>query len=208
MCKLTRSQSLLFSFVVLGLMLATGCGSQSSHPNQLNSFDGASFDSLTLAHGALTSLRADVTVSYPKYSPVFDEAAASYAAAYNAYALYRTNPKDATQLTVAVANLTVSIVALENSFQGDMKVSSSVVIDIRRKARTLVEKAARQHVTVSDILTELEIAAAIARAVPVTSSYAGLASIVIAATSEALAADAAESGQPIDLSAIQPIAAI
>ena len=208
MCKLTRSISLLSLFSVLCLVLATGCGSQPTHPNQLNTFDGASYDTLTLAHGALTSLRAQVAVSYPKYVPVFNEAAASYAAAYNAYALYRTNPSDESALSVATANLTVSIVALENSFQSDMQVTPSVVADVRRKARTLLEKAARQHVTVSDILTELEIAAAIAEAIPSTSTYASLASMVIQATSEALAAEAEQAGQPIDLTTIQPVATL
>jgi len=190
------------------MLLATGCGSQTPHPNQFNAFDGAAYDSLTLAHGALTSLRAQVSVSYPKYSPVFDEAAASYTAAYSAYALYRTNPADSTALTVAIANLTVSVVALENSFQADMQAPPATVAEVRRHARTLLEKASRQHVSVSDILTELEIAAAIARAVPAAQAYAGIASMVIEATSEALSAEALQSGQPIDLTTIQPVPAI
>jgi len=190
------------------VVLATGCGTQTAHPNQLNAFDGASYDSLTLAHGALTSLRAQVSVSYPKYTPLFNEAADTYAATYNAYALYRANPTDTSALTVEIANLTVSIVALENSFQTDMQVPPSVVAGIRKKAEGLRARAAGQNVTVSDILTELEIAAAVARTVPAASVYAGLASMVIEATSEALAAEAASAGQPIDLTTIQPVAAL
>ncbi len=190
------------------VVLATGCGNQPAHPNQLNAFDGSAYDSLTLAHGALTSLRAQVVVSYPKYAPLFNEAADSYAATFNAYALYRTSPSDTAALTVAISNLTVSIVALENSFQTDMQVSPAVVAGIRKKAKTLRARAAGGNVTVSDILTELEIAAAIARAIPSASVYAGLASMVIQATSQALAAEAASAGQPIDLTTIQPIAVI
>jgi hypothetical protein len=190
------------------VVLATGCGSQPAHPNQLNSFDGTSYDSLTLAHGALFSLRAQVAVSYPKYAPVFNQAAASYSAAYSAYALYRTNPSDESALSVATANLVISIVALENTFQNDMQVSPGIVAGVSGKARTLLQKAARQHVTVSDILTELEIAAAVARTIPAASAYAGLASMVIEATSEALAAETAQAGQPIDLTLIQPVATI
>lgn len=203
MHKLTR----FFSLLPL-LLLATGCGNQMPHPNQLNAFDGASFDSLTLAHGALTSLRVQVATSYPKYISVFDEAAASYNVAYQTYALYRTNPADPSAMNVAIQNLTVTIVAVENTFAADMQVSPSLIADARKKSRTLLEKAARQNITVSDILTELEIAAAIAETIPTASGYAHLASVVIEATSQALAAEAAEVGQPIDLAAIAPVPAI
>jgi hypothetical protein len=208
MCNLTRFKSLLSIVSVVCVVLTIGCGTQTAHPNQLNAFDGASYDSLTLAHGALTSLRAQVSVSYPKYAPIFNEAAASDAAAYSAYALYRTNPANQVALSVALANLTVSIVALENSFQADMPLSAAITKGVREKAWTLRERAAGQNVTVSDILTELEIAAAIARALPAGQPYAGLASMVIAATSEAIAADTASSGQPIDLTTISPVAAL
>lgn len=208
MNKVTRFSSLLSLVSLACLILATGCGTQTPHPNQLNAFDGASFDSLTLAHGALSSLRVQVSTSYPKYIPVFNEAAASYSAAYSAYALYRTNPADSSAMNVAIGNLTVSIVALENTFQTDMQVSPSVVSTIHSKSRTLLERAARQKITVSDILTDLEIAAAIARSIPAASDYARLASVVIQATSEALAAETAEVGQPIDLTTIQPVPAI
>jgi hypothetical protein len=208
MCNFTRFRSLLSLASVVCVVLATGCGTQTPHPNQLNAFDGASYDTLALTHGALTSLRAEVAVSYPKYAPMFNQTAGSYAAAYDAYAVYRSNPKDQAALTVAVANLTVSIVALENSFQSDLQASPALVKSVHDKARTLRARATGQNVTVSDVLTELEIAAAIARAIPATQPYAGIASMVIAATSEALAEESARAGQPIDLSSIQPISTI
>jgi len=208
MHNLTRFRSFICLLSVLCLVLATGCGTQPAHPNQLNAFDGASYDTLTLAHGALTSLRAQVSVGYPKYVPLFNEAADAYAATYNAYALYRTNPADPSAVTVAISNLTISVIALENSFQTDMQVSPSVVAGIRKKAETLRQRAAGQNVTVSDILTELEIAAAVAKTIPAASVYAGLASMVIEATSQALAAESASAGQPIDLTTIQPVATL
>jgi len=208
MHNLTRFRSFICLLSVLCLVWAAGCGTQPAHPNQLNAFDGASYDTLTLAHGALSSLRAQVSVGYPKYVPLFNEAADAYAATESAYALYRTNPADPSAVTVAISNLTISIIALENSFQSDMQVSPAVVAGIRKKAESLRQRAAGQRVTVSDILTELEIAAAVAKAVPAASVYAGLASMVIEATSQALAAESASAGQPIDLSTIQPVAAL
>jgi hypothetical protein len=206
MYKLTRSFVSVVS--VICVSLSTGCGTQTAHPNQLNAFDGGSYDTLTLAHGALTSLRAQVSISYPKYAPVFNEAADAYVTSYNAYALYRLNPKDQAGLMVAIANLTVSIVALEDSFQSDMQASPAHVKSVRNRARTLRDRAAGEHLTVSDLLTELEIAAAIARAIPAAQSYAAIASMVIAATSEAVAAETASSGQAIDLATIHPVLAL
>jgi hypothetical protein len=198
------------SFVALAAVLTfIGCKPQADHPNQLNTFDGASYDSLTLAHGALVSLRAQVLTSYPKYGSVFNKTAAAYSAAFNAYSVYRVTASttDQVQVTAAITNLAVSIVALENAFQTDMHVSASSVAHIRAKAKQ-IRAAAGPNVSVADILTELEIAAAIAQTIPQAQPYAALAATVIAATNEALAAEKSADRQPIDLTTIQPIAAI
>ncbi len=208
MRDLFRLRSFISIVSVICVVMATGCGTQTSYPNQLNAFDGASYSTLTLAHGALTSLRAQISVSYPKYAPVFNGAADAYTVAYNAYAAYRTNPSDSAALTVELSNLTVSIVALENAFQTDMQASPAMVASIRNKAKTLRMRAAGQNVTVSDVLTELEIASAVAETIPGASAYAGIASMVIEATSAALTAESASAGQPIDLTTIQPVATL
>jgi hypothetical protein len=205
---LMKTSNFFTIFTVFCCLVATGCGTQTSHPNQLNAFDGASFDSLTLAHGALTSLRAQITANYPSYDAEFNQAAATYTTAYNAYALYRAQTGSQAELTVAIDNLAVSIVALENVFQADMHASPALLEATRKRAETLRQRAAGANVAVSDILTELEIAAAVARAVPAAGPYAALASMVIQATSQALADELTETGEPIDLSVIQPVAAI
>lgn len=188
------------------ILITTGCSSEPNHPNQLNTFDGASYDSLTLAHGALLSLRVQVSVNYPKYIPVFNEAAASYATALDAYTVYRANG-NAAAVSVALNNLAVSIVALEDSFQADLHVSPNTVLKLRGRAAKL-RAAAGPQITVSEILTDLELAATIAEAIPATQPYSALAAMIIQATQQALAAQTAASGQPIDLSTIQAIAAI
>jgi hypothetical protein len=199
--KLAALMLPLFAF-----FMASGCGSQPAHPNELNAFDGTTYDSLTVAHGALTSLRAEVVSSYPKYAPVFNEAAAAYATAFNSYSLYRTTANEA-DISMALANLTVSVVALENAFLSDMHASSANIVKMRRKANVMRSRASAS-VTISDVLTELEIAAAVAKAIPSAQPYAALAQIVIDAASQAVAAETAASGQVIDLSTIQPLAAI
>jgi hypothetical protein len=193
---------------VLGLLIAGGCGTQTSHPNQINAFDGATYDSLLLAHGALTSLEANVKVSYPKYVPIFNQASAAYNAAYAAYADFRVQPASQAEVAVMIGNLTVAVVALENVFQSDMQAAPASVADVRKHAKRLRTSAKQAGVTVSDILTELEIAAAVAHTIPQAGPYAALAEMVIESTSAALAAEIAAAGQPIDLSLVQPIPAI
>jgi hypothetical protein len=204
MHTLKLAAATLMGFAV---MLSTGCNPQPKHPNQINAFDGASYDSLTLAHAALSSLRTTVSTTYPQYTTAFNQAAASYAMAYGAYGVFRTNPADQAQAALTISDLTVSIVSLENTLQAGIHVSPQTVIKMRGKAAR-VRAAAAPRISISDILTELEIAASIAATVPGTQPYATLAEIVIKSTRTALAAFQASAGQPIDLSIIQPITPI
>ncbi len=193
------------------LLTITGCNTQPNHPNQINTFDGASYDTLTLAHGALLSLRAQVSTNYPHYTPVFNEAAAAYTTALDAYTVFRASHGSQAAVSVAINNLTVSIVALEDTFQTDLHVSPAVILKTRAKAaklRAAVVAHASPQISVSDILTALEIAASIAATVPGAQPYSALAAMIIAATQQALAAESAASGQPIDLSTLQPVPAI
>jgi hypothetical protein len=121
--------------------------------------------------------------------------------------LYRATQSNQAAVAVEIANLTVSIVSLENAIQAHLRVSPHAVLQVRARAAG-VRAAANPRLSISDILTELQIAAAIAQTVPGTQPYSGLAAIVIRATQQALAARNSASGEPIDLSTIQPIAPI
>lgn len=205
---LIKRNPLALGLLATALMLTTAaCKTQPNHPNQINTFDGASYDSLTLAHGALASLRVQISANYRQYVSIFNEAAGAYSTAYNVYALYRTNPNNQAAVSVAISNLTVSIVSLEDAFQSEMQVSPQTVLKVRGQAHRFRSTAA-PSITISDILAELEIAAKIAESVPGTQPYSTIAAIVISATQDALAAHNAASGQPIDLSTIQPFASI
>lgn len=197
----------VIAIATIALILNTGCSPLPTHPNQKSTFDGATYDSLTLAHGALTSLRIQIGVSYPAYLPAFNEAAAAYSVAFHAYEVYRTNTSNQASLSVEISHLTLSIISLETSFVSDLHVAPKVILSVRQRALK-IRVAAAPAITISDILTELEIAAAIAEAVPPAAGYAALARMVIEATQQALAAESAASGQPIDLSTIQPISLI
>jgi hypothetical protein len=204
---LTKFKFTALAACTIGVVLATSsCGNQ-PHPNQINAFDGASYDSLTLAHGALAALRAPIASQYTQYTQVFNQAAATYSAAYDAYSVFRTTPATQANVAIAVANLTVSIVTLENALESDMHVPASHVRAIRKQAAS-IRNAAGSNATVADILAELEIAAAIAQGVDPSQPYSGLAVLVIDATNQALAAKTASAGQPIDLSTIQPVPSI
>ena len=197
------------SVAVLAVALAvgTGCNTQPPHPNQISAFDGATYDSLTLAHAALTSLRSQVIASYPKYTPEFNQAAASYSAALSAYSLYRTQAGGEGSVSAAINNLVVATVALESGFEADMHVTPQTIANIRGRA-SAIRAHAGKNISVSDILTELEVAAAIAETIPAAQPYSKLAAVVIAATSDALAAEKASAGQSIALDSIQPVPSI
>jgi hypothetical protein len=198
----------LSTLVVVALTISTlACNTQPNHPNQINTFDGASYDSLTVAHGALASFRIQVSTTSKQYISVFNEAATAYATGFSAYSLYRATQSNQAAVSVDIANLTVSIVSLENAIQAHLRVSPQAVLQVRAKAAKF-RAAASPRISISDILTELQIAAAIAQTVPGTQPYSGLAAIVIRATQQALAARNSASGEAIDLSTIQPIAPI
>lgn len=194
----------LAGIVIVPIIFSTGCNTQPYHPNQVNAFDGATYNSLTLAHAALTSLRAEVSGAFPQHKPIFNEAAAGYAAAFQAYTVFRSQPEGKAALSQALTQLTVDIISLENAFAADLHSNPETTVAIRRRASRVRAQFGR-NVTVSDILTELKIAAAIAETIPAAQPYSALASIVINATNQALSAENATAGQPIDLNAIQPV---
>lgn len=198
-----------FCAILAAALISTGCKTQPAHPNQINTFDGTSYDSLTLAQGALTSLRGQVSTAYQRYAPEFNRTAAAYSTALNGYAVYRTavTAGNQAQVGAAIQNLTLSIVLLENTFEADMHASPTSTQKIRAHAAR-IRSGAGASVSALDILTELEIAASIAQAIPQAQPYAALAAVVIAATAEAVAAENAAAGQPIDLSTLRPIAPI
>lgn len=194
----------LFGLAALVVALTTGCNTQPQHPNQLNAFDGATYNSMTLAHAALTSFRVRISVELPQYISVFNEAVAAYNTTYETYATFRSQPGTQAALTAEIASLTADIVSLESAFAGGMHANPQAVKSVRRKALHLRARAGK-NVTVSDILTELEIAASVAETIPAAQPYAQIAAVVIDATNQAVAAEEATSGQPIDLTTIQPL---
>ncbi len=185
-------------------MLSTACKTQPDHPNQLNAFDGATYNSLTLAHAALSSFRDQISSGLPQYAPAFNEAATAYEDAFSAYATYRSQPQQNLVVVSAITELTRTLLNLENGLISGAHADSQAVASVRGKALRLRSRAGR-NITISDILTELEIAASVAETIPATGPYSKIASMVIEATNQALAAQEAAAGQPIDLSTIQPL---
>jgi hypothetical protein len=206
----TVRNSLALGTAFAFFLLSAGCGS-TTHPNQLNAFDGDTYDAFVAAHGALSSLRAEIQAAYPTYKDQFNEAAAAYATAYNSYVAYRVAPTaNQAQVAVLVNNLAVSVAGLESAFEAGMHVSQAQLDAARKGARSARAGYDRKlaNLSLSDILTDLEIAAAVAQTIPGASPYAALASLVIQATSSAVSAIEANNGQPITLDAIAPVTAL
>jgi outer membrane murein-binding lipoprotein Lpp len=194
--------------VALAFVLLTGCNSK-THPNQINSFDGGTYDTMTAAHSALLTLRAQIATSYPKYTADFNLAAQSYNTALAAYSAFRSAPTaDTVALAAEINSVSVSIVALENAIQADLKVPPAKVAAIRAKALHARKAAARatNNVSLQDIMVALELAAQVAEAVPGTQPWSGLAAVLIQVSNQAITTLQAQSGQPIDLATISAIA--
>lgn len=209
--KLPIATLLVFALTILN----TGCqfGSSSTvvpHPNEINTFDGAVYDSLTIAHSALLSLGPQIKTSFPTYTAEYNTAVQAYDVAYTTYSAYRSSPTaDTTNLTAQILNITVAVAALETAIQKDMGVSPAVVASIRAKVikikKSKINSLDSTQFSIADLLTELEIAAQVAETIPVAAPYAALASVVIQATAAAIAAFTAASGTAINLATISPV---
>ena len=195
----TAAASLLFA-----TLTTTGCHVQSSHPNQMNVFDGAAYDSMLLAHGALTSLRAGIATDFHQYALEFNQAAAAYNTAVVIYSAYRNSANDESSVSAALGNLTVGVTALESALVNDLHVNAQHTAQVREKARKIRARASA-HITVADILTELEVAESLAALAPSTEEYATLAKVIIDATGAAVNAEQAAANQPIQMSTIAAI---
>lgn len=193
--------------LVLATFTTTGCHVQSSHPNQINTFDGTTYDTMVLAHGALTSLRASVATDFRQYAPEFNAALEAYNTAVIAYSAYRNSAGDESSVSVALGNLTVGITSLESVLTHDLHVDAQHSAQIRAKAQKIRARASA-HLTIADIFTELEIAASVAALVPSVGEYATLAKIILDATQAAIAAEQSLFNKPIRMDAIMAIAPI
>jgi hypothetical protein len=193
--------------LLLATFMTTGCHLQSPHPNQVNTFDGAAYDTMMLAHGALISLRVSIAADFPHYVPEFNKAVEAYNAAVVIYSAYRSSSDIEPSLSAALGNLAVGITSLESALVSDLRVDDEHAADVRKAAQKIRARA-NVHITVADVLTELEIAASLAATIPSSEAYAALAKAVINATGAALIAEQAGAGKPIRLDAIAAITPI
>lgn len=204
---MNRQQLLGLAAVVLALvtgLFTTGCTPPAVHPDQINEFDGATYDSLMLAQGALSSLRTSVATDFASHTSSFNDAAEAYNKAIDVYRLYRITQNEA-NVADTVRDLSLAILLLETTLQTDFHVSAKNEGRIRDNARIIRHRAAQAHVSVSDILTELQIAAAVAQTVAPNSPYSKLAQAVVYATTNAVHAMQTQSGKAIDASLLIPI---
>ncbi len=193
--------------LLLASFITTGCHTQLPHPDQLNTFDGASYDSMTLAHGALTSLRVSIAADFPRYTPEFNKAVEAYDTALAVYSAYRNSAAAEQPVSAALGNLAVSITNLESTLVADLHVDKQHSASVRKAAQQIRARA-NLHVTVADILTELEIAASLASLAPSTEAYAPLIKAIVNATETALLAEQTNAGKPIKLDSLTALALI
>lgn len=202
--KTVRSHVAAFLALCLTVAFLTGCGQPNVHANAINAFDGTTYDTLTATGAVLGPLKTQVQTSYPKYAMVFNDAASAYNTSVQLYGMFRTNPNTETQAKVSSEMLIVTqaIVALESQIQADLHPAPADVAAARahvEHAKAKYSAKAKANVSLVDILTELELAATVAQAIPGASPYAALAQIVIEATKTAVNAVEASNGTRIDV---------
>lgn len=184
-----------------------------THPNQINDFDGKTYDSLLLTHGALASLRENIRISHPDFIPAFNATAHAYTAAFDAYSIYRIDPQRvAPTLSSLVSDLALNVQKLEHDLTDPLPVEPAKKDAVRermalRRGRMAASRP-RYEMSLVDILTTLETGAQIAKFVPIAAPYADLAVLVIDATKRAVGDFNASSGKLIDLALLAPIAPI
>lgn len=193
--------------LLLAVFMTTGCHMQSSHPNQINSFDGAAYDTMLLAHSALATLRTSISTDFPQYAREFNQAADTYNAAVVIYSAYRSSSEVEPSVSAALGNLAVSITTLEGALVSDLQIDAQRSAQVR-KAAGRIRARVNAHITIADVLAELEIAASLAAVMPATEEYATLAKVIIDATGAALVAEQAAADKPIQLDAIAAITPI
>ena len=194
-----------------------GCGTSVTYTNQLNTFDGTTYTSLLAAHAALDVTRAKVQSSFPQYINTFNKSADSYAVAYNSYVLFRQNPaQNQVQISVEIAALATSIVALEDAFTAPLPATKAQIkklhqYSVKLQTGSLLKPhstTVTTKISIVDILTYLQLAATIAQGVPAASPYAALAQMVLQIATASVQAVQAHAGQAIDLTVITPIVKI
>ena len=203
--KLTLSLSA--AALVASALLFSGCSPQSNHPNQLNRFDGAAYDSLVLAHGSLVSLRSSVINRYPALAPKFNNVAEAYRAAVVAYSIYRSNSTIEVTTSTALHNLTLALILLEGELQASLSKDSGQLAPDAPAAGSVSSRAQTAY-SPSELLTVLEVAATVASSIPAAQKHADAAQAILAATGQALLEWRTVASAPIDLAVLSPIDSI
>ena len=189
--------SISAAVLAVATLMTGGCTPQSNHPNQLNRFDGAAYDSLVLAHGSLVSLRTTVQEQYPALAPSFNKVAEAYQTAVAAYSIYRNTGATDLTMSTALHNLTLALVLLEGELEADLH---------RTEFRSASAKiGAQSGYAPSELLTALQLAATIASIIPQTAAEARAAEAILAATRQALTEWRAVANTPINLAWLTPI---
>jgi hypothetical protein len=199
---------LVTSIGIIATLVAIGCGTQSAHSNQLNAFDGAAYDALTLTQGALESMRVPIASTYPRYTSAFNDANKAYWTAVTAYRAWRSSTANSQgDVATSLGNLAAAVVNLEAAIESDFEAAPMITAKMRSQAEEFQAKA-NVALTVPDVLAMLKVAAAVAQSVEPTETNAPLAEIIINGTQSAIERVTAIANQSIDTTTLAPVAPI
>jgi hypothetical protein len=112
---------LLAALLCAALVFSPACAVKSTtaptYPNQLNTFDGAAYSTLTIVQASLQQAKT-LAPQYPQFKPQLNQAIATYNAALAAYKIYHAagGTGDTAALGAELATLTGQVSAVLATF--------------------------------------------------------------------------------------------
>jgi hypothetical protein len=198
---------LVLAVSIPAMALLLGCPSE-QHPNQIDAFDGKTYDTLLIAHEALGALRPTVVSHTGDFAASYNASVSAYSDAFDVYSRYRQSPMSGQQpLVLLISSLASSVAALEDKLTRPLPVPAPQRQRITAQYRVAGTADVQQisAATWGSILDALTLAAEISATVPQSSEYGKLAEQIIAATRFATTAAQQNRGEPIDLARITPL---
>lgn len=104
-------KAILFPFAILLLLISIGCASLTPHPNQINAFDGATYDILITVQASIAQAKTLIN-QFPQFTSELNKAIASYNTAIADYKLYHEAAASAPTQTTLQTQITSLVTAV------------------------------------------------------------------------------------------------
>lgn len=107
---------IILTFALVSALCFAGCKPVKSIPGAINSFDGASYESLMVAQAALNTLKQDapsIEPTVPQFKPVLNQAIQDYNIAEQAWQQYHAGKGSSAAVSAALATVATDILKVQ-----------------------------------------------------------------------------------------------